>query len=83
MIPVSWGGNNFGRVSPLIRVDIHRAQALPSQTSCVRFSRPSILSMMLLSSCSFFRFSNCQRLSMRRMSVTAQGSGSGQGTKMG
>lgn len=49
-----------------------RRQALPSQTRCVRFSRPSIRSMMLLFSCSFCRFSNCQRLSMRRMSETAR-----------
>ena len=47
--------------------------ASPSQTRCVRFSRPSIFSIMLLSSCSFRRLSNCQRLSMRRMSETMQG----------
>lgn len=46
---------------------------LPSQTRCTRRSRPSIFSMMLLSSCSFLKFSNCQRLSMRRMSETIGG----------
>lgn len=62
-----------GRGSP----SLGHTGASPSQTRCVRFSRPSILSMMLLSSRSFLRLSNCQRLSMRRMSAVARGPSAG------